>query len=285
MAELIHASILDHGGGRERLHLRLLSAHPLLSLSLFLLPFNSHLEGRSIGEVIDSFGETVNTRQVVHQVSKIALMYVYLAVGSGVAAFFPLIKGWLLTSRGQSAYTQAGTVVEQTIESIRTVGIANFLIIAGGPKSLLKAYRSGVQSGLASGLGSGVFMFFIFCTYSMAASPCLSAFTSGQVAAFKMFETFSSKPPEIDPYDTNGRKPDDIHGDIELRDIYFSYPARVDELIFSSFSLTISSGTTAALVGQSGSGKSTVISLIQRFYDPIRVLRVVSKLLMVFLSH
>ena len=35
-------------------------------------------------------------------------------------------------------------------------------------KSLLKACRSGVQSGLASGLGSGVFMFFVFCTYSMA---------------------------------------------------------------------------------------------------------------------
>ena len=82
-----------------------------------------------------------------------------------------------------------------------------------------------------------------------------------------MFETLSRNP-EIDPYDTNGRKLDDIEGDIELRDIYVSYPARVDERIFSGFSLSIPSGTTAALVGQSGSGKSTVISLIQRFYDP-----------------
>ena len=50
--------------------------------------------------------------------------------------------------------------------------------------------------------------------------------------------------------------------------MYFTYPARPDEQIFSGFSLFIPSGTTTALVGQSGSGKSTVISLIERFYDP-----------------
>ena len=82
-----------------------------------------------------------------------------------------------------------------------------------------------------------------------------------------MFETIHRKP-EIDAYDTRGKKLDDIHGDIELRDVCFSYPARPDEQIFSGFSLSIPSGTTAALVGQSGSGKSTVISLIERFYDP-----------------
>ncbi|KAL5859350.1 hypothetical protein ACOSQ4_000646 [Xanthoceras sorbifolium] len=49
---------------------------------------------------------------------------------------------------------------------------------------------------------------------------------------------------------------------------FLHYPARPDVQIFSEFSLYIPSGTTAALVGQSGSGKSTVISLIERFYDP-----------------
>ncbi|KAJ0829571.1 putative Type I protein exporter [Helianthus annuus] len=82
-----------------------------------------------------------------------------------------------------------------------------------------------------------------------------------------MFETINRKP-EIDAYDTKGKVLDDIRGDIELKDVYFTYPARRDEEIFSGFSLCISSGTTAALVGQSGSGKSTVISLIERFYDP-----------------
>lgn len=82
-----------------------------------------------------------------------------------------------------------------------------------------------------------------------------------------MFETIYRKP-EIDAYNENGLVLADIKGEIDLKDIYFSYPARPDQLIFDGFSLHVSSGTTMALVGESGSGKSTVISLVERFYDP-----------------
>ncbi|KAI7997916.1 ABC transporter B family member 21 [Camellia lanceoleosa] len=149
-------------------------------------------------------------------------------------------------------------------------------------KSLLDAYKLGIQEGLATGLGFGLVMFITFGTYALAiwfgrkmivdkgysrgsvinASPCMSAFVTSQVAAYKMFETIKSKL-EIDASKTSGKKLDDIRGDIELRDVHFSYPARSDEQIFSGFSLSIPSGTAAALVGQSGSGKSTVISLIE----------------------
>ena len=99
------------------------------------------------------------------------------------------------------------------------------------------------------------------------ASPNMNSFASGQAAAYKMFETIKRKP-KIDAYDTVGTVLEDIRGEIELKDVYFRYPARPDVQIFSGFSLVVPSGTTAALVGQSGSGKSTVISLIERFYDP-----------------
>ena len=82
-----------------------------------------------------------------------------------------------------------------------------------------------------------------------------------------MFETIKRKP-KIDAYDDNGQKLDDLRGDIELKGVYFSYPTRPNEQIFTGFSLSIPSGITTALVGESGSGKSTVISLIERFYDP-----------------
>jgi len=95
----------------------------------------------------------------------------------------------------------------------------------------------------------------------------MSAFAAGQAAAYKMFEAIARKP-EIDTYDPNGKILEDIEGEIELRDVCFSYPARPEELILNRFSLDIPSGTSVALVGQSGCGKSTVISLIERFYDP-----------------
>lgn len=47
----------------------------------------------------------------------------------------------------------------------------------------------------------------------------------------------------------------------------FRYPSRPEVQVFRNFSLTVEAGRSLALVGQSGNGKSTVISLIQRFYD------------------
>ncbi|KAF9603644.1 hypothetical protein IFM89_037188 [Coptis chinensis] len=96
---------------------------------------------------------------------------------------------------------------------------------------------------------------------------CLNAFAAGQAAAYKMLEVIKREP-LIDAYDKGGIVPEDITGDIELKGVCFSYPARPELQIFSGFSLHVPSSTTVALVGQSGSGKSTVINLLERFYDP-----------------
>jgi len=83
-----------------------------------------------------------------------------------------------------------------------------------------------------------------------------------------LFTTIKRKP-EIDPDDTiSGKQLEDMRGDVDLKDVYFSYPARPEQLIFDGFTLHVPGGTTMAIVGESGSGKSTVISLVERFYDP-----------------
>ena len=56
-------------------------------------------------------------------------------------------------------------------------------------------------------------------------------------------------------------------GSVELRSVSFRYPARPEVQVFHQFSLKVEPGHSLALVGQSGSGKSTVISLVERFYD------------------
>jgi ATP-binding cassette subfamily B (MDR/TAP) protein 1 len=58
-----------------------------------------------------------------------------------------------------------------------------------------------------------------------------------------------------------------IEGAVKFSSVSFAYPARPDIQVLNEFSLSVPPNTTAALVGSSGSGKSTVVALLQRFYD------------------
>jgi ATP-binding cassette subfamily B (MDR/TAP) protein 1 len=59
-----------------------------------------------------------------------------------------------------------------------------------------------------------------------------------------------------------------VEGEIVVEDVKFSYPSRPTVQVVKGMNLTFRAGQTAALVGASGSGKSTIISLVERFYDP-----------------
>ena len=60
-----------------------------------------------------------------------------------------------------------------------------------------------------------------------------------------------------------------MKGEIELKNADFHYPSRPDFPVLNCLSVSVKPGQTLALVGASGSGKSTVVSLIERFYDPV----------------
>ncbi|KAF6155389.1 hypothetical protein GIB67_019915 [Kingdonia uniflora] len=73
----------------------------------------------------------------------------------------------------------------------------------------------------------------------------------------------------MDSDDPNGLKPERINGEIKLKDVDFCYPSRFKQMIFVGLSLKVQPMTIVALAGQSGLGKSTIIGIIQRFYDPL----------------
>lgn len=66
---------------------------------------------------------------------------------------------------------------------------------------------------------------------------------------------------------TSGIKLEKVTGRIEIKKVDFAYPSRPETLVLRQFSLEVKAGTSIGLVGKSGCGKSTVIGLIQRFYD------------------
>lgn len=97
-------------------------------------------------------------------------------------------------------------------------------------------------------------------------SPLL-AVTQGRGAAAKLFATID-RVPAIDSANPGGLKPEKVVGEIVLEDVKFCYPSRPTLQVVKGVSITFTAGKTAALVGASGSGKSTIISLAERFYDP-----------------
>jgi ATP-binding cassette subfamily B protein len=64
-----------------------------------------------------------------------------------------------------------------------------------------------------------------------------------------------------------GLPTDALVGALEFRDVSFTYPSRPGAKVLQNFSVKIDAGKVTALVGSSGAGKSTVISLLERFYD------------------
>eukprot|EP01083_Nonionella_stella_P161308 528148_1 len=94
----------------------------------------------------------------------------------------------------------------------------------------------------------------------------ITSFTRSAAGAEKIFSMWDSKP-DIDP----AKGSDitwDMQGHLRLENVSFYYQMRPDNIVLNQFSLDIPAGKTVALVGRSGGGKSTIINLLLRFYDP-----------------
>ena len=91
---------------------------------------------------------------------------------------------------------------------------------------------------------------------------------SGAIAAFERLKKDIDTKPTIDNVSTSVEQPKTTGGAVELRNVSFTYPSRPDHPVLNSVSLSCAPGALTAIVGLSGSGKSTIASLITRFYDP-----------------
>ncbi|RYP32537.1 hypothetical protein DL767_005149 [Monosporascus sp. MG133] len=98
-------------------------------------------------------------------------------------------------------------------------------------------------------------------------APQIITITKAAAAADELFRVVDMKS-AIDPLSSAGLTPEKCVGEIEVKALEFSYPSRPDTKVLNGLSLSIPAGKTTALVGASGSGKSTIVGLLERWYDP-----------------
>jgi len=100
-------------------------------------------------------------------------------------------------------------------------------------------------------------------------APTLPMFAKAKAAAYNILEMINRKQDQqqISSF-RKGKVLSQVNGHIEFCNVSFRYPSRPEARVFDKLCLSIPAGKSVAIVGSSGSGKSTVISLIERFYDP-----------------
>lgn len=239
--------------------------------------------------------------------SSVVCIYVLTFISDPKALIKDILqKLWLVGfSRGiQEMHRKASIVLEDAVRNIYTV-----VAYCAGNKvmelyrlRLKKIYKQSFLQGMVIGFAFGFSQYLLFACNALLLWYTSRSIKNGYVdlptalkeymvfsfATFALVEPFGLAPyilkrrkslisvfeiidrvPTIDPDDNTAVKPPNVYGSIELKNVYFSYPTHPKTTLLSNFSLKINGGQTVAVVGVSGSGKSTIISLIERFYDPV----------------
>ncbi|KAM0065931.1 putative ABC-type xenobiotic transporter [Helianthus debilis subsp. tardiflorus] len=218
------------------------------------------------------------------------------------ASYFSLIVN-LGSNLDNRSYDKASTIASGAVSNIRTVAtfatqekiVQSFNQSLSKPKStsIKRSQITGIALGLSQGAMYSAYTLVLFFgahlvktgytqfgdVYKIFLILVLSSFSVGQLAGLAPDTSMASSAiPNV--FEILNRVPlirgkgSRIEGskvfDLEFKMVSFAYPSRPDVGVLKDFCLKVKGGTFVAVVGGSGSGKSTVIWLLQRFYDPIR---------------
>ncbi|VUC30128.1 unnamed protein product [Clonostachys rosea] len=259
-----------------------------------------------VGQLITAFSTFITGFAIGYAKSwKLALILtstlVALVISSGITSFFVLRYQKPLNE----ATSQAGTVAEEMFSSVR-VAIAfgsqrrlvdqygKIIDVAqkwGIKLQMTVAFTLAVAFGLVNlSYGLGFWQGSIFLARGelglsdvliCVMSVMLGAFNVGSIGPFlqallksistagKLFVTIDRQSP-LDPTNNTGDTIPNLQGHIRLENIKHIYPSRPNVVVMNDVSMNIPANKVTALVGASGSGKSTVVGLVERFYEPIR---------------
>ncbi len=250
---------------------------------------------RNLAQVVGGFGFMFYTSWKL----SLFLLVVIPPVAAMAYTFGKKIRA--LAKQFQAALAESSVVAEETISGVRTlksfVQEANEVLrYQGALKGSLQVARSRILviaefMTLAMMLGVGAICFVLwfggrqviqgeltagslvqFLLYLFVVAIGVGSLgslwgdlMSGVGASHRIFEIIEREPAFLD----EGKTLSHVKGEVEFVNVRFAYPTRLDLDVLKELSFKIHAGKVVALVGMSGSGKSTIASLIPRFYDPL----------------
>lgn len=232
------------------------------------------------------------------------LTLVVLAIIPGIAlgGYFEMQASAGIDSGARKDFAQANVVAAEAVDNIatvRTLGLEDYFA-SRYSKMIHKTRRDKLRKAVVTAIAFG---FSEFCQYLLwyatfkaggnfvrdgrcsfkemllsSMAILFAAITFGNVSVFAPDVGASQigathiyrlldRESEIDPTSKDGEDVDHVAGDVSSKKVYFEYPRRPDVPVLRGLSIDVSRGKTLALVGTSGHGKSTIISLLERFYS------------------
>ena len=155
---------------------------------------------------------------------------------------------------------------------VRTRAMLILVVILLGFGAVTFALWVGGRDVVAGRMTGGELSAFVLYAVLLATSGASLSEVWGDVqraagAAGRLLDLLAEEPAIRAPA-TPARLKRPVRGRIAFEDVTFHYPTRPDQSALEGFSLTVEPGETVALVGPSGAGKTTVLQLLLRFYDP-----------------
>lgn len=196
------------------------------------------------------------------------------AIAAEVLNAIPVVQSYAAEDREAGRFDRSTENAFQTAirRSRARAALVAFIIIANAALILWGLYQ-GTQAVMAGQLSAGqlgqaVLYVIIFAGAVAVLGEVYGDLLRAAGASERLIELLATRSPVQDP--AAPQEPDAPAGGSALvfHKLQFRYPSRPDRAALEDFSLFVQPGQTVALVGASGAGKSTVFSLLLRFYDP-----------------
>lgn len=253
LAELVRQSVIIIGG----LVLLMLTSFELTIFMLLLLPVMM-VVGELFGQFLNKYAMQVQDKVALSNTVVEETLQGIFSVKAFVSEFFEIGRYRAHTNEMARLGMKGG----------KYKGLFNSFVIIGMFGTLVAVIWRGVTTGVASGELISFLLYSIFIATSI--SGLAEVYTSLQKsigATTHLFDLLEEPVEELT--DFKSIAPENLlHGTIAFRDIHFHYPTREDINVLQGVSFEASVNQKVAIVGSSGAGKSTIVSLLLRLYNP-----------------